>query len=210
MNMENPITETIQIENIRRWSHDLDRIGPKDYPSRSEMKKFLEFCGANFDAVKGHEESLKKWTVARMTEAMEAVWGKERWQIIQNWNEEFIKNYETRTGQTLPHIKVYKKGTDRKEIVKVTKQASMKHFLGLMTRWAGFIGEDDTEFTRERLFEEVTVRITNRLLRERGIKTNLSSIGRPDNEEIHHPSLPPEYPQALIDFMISDEFRKTE
>jgi hypothetical protein len=80
----------------------------------------------------------------------------------------------------------------------------MKHFLGLMTRWAVFKGEEDPGFDSKRFSDEVVVRVLNGLSREQGITdlNELSSLTRPDTQEVFHPSIPPGYPKALIEYLI--------
>lgn len=189
------------IIQIKDWGKRLSEHQLPKYPDRQQVAEFVEMCGGNLEAIKGHEKSMQKWTVAGMAEAMEAVWtGK--WEEVQSWNEDWIKDYETRTGRTLPHINVYKKGT--REVARITKQAPMKHFLGLITRWAAFNDEQDPEFNEKRFFDEINVRVLNGFLRQEGATTSglTGSIERPDTGEIYHPSLPPEYPLALIDHLI--------
>lgn len=189
---------------MRDWA---DRLGENEtpkLPDKIQMRSFLEECGANLEGVRGYEESMKKWTDKGMSEAIIAIWGKDRWDSIKKWNEGgFIKDYEELTGHTLPSINVYKKGTKKKEIVGRSKQGSMKHILGLMTRWSALSSEEDSEFTESRFTEEMTVRITNGLLRLQGSsKEDLVPLQRPDTGEIYHPSLSPDYPRALVDKLL--------
>ena len=190
------------IIQIKDWGKHLSEHHLPKYPDRHQMAEFVLMCGGNLEAVKGHEKSMKKWTVAGMAEAMEAVWS-EKWEEVQNWNEDWIKDYEDKTGRTLPHINIYKKGSKRQVVARVTKQSPMKHFLGLITRWAAFNDEQDPEFNEKRFFDEINVRVSNGLLRQQGAERITGSIQRPDTSEIYHPSLPPEYPLALIEHLIS-------
>ena len=199
--MENDEVEILVSEMIN-WGKRLSENQITKYPDKLQMRGFLTECGADLKAVEGHEKSMKKWTDAGMAEAMETIWG-EKWDDIKNWNEEFIKNFEEKTGRILPSISVYKKG--EKEVVRRSKKSSMKHVLGVITRWAAFDTSEDPEFDEKRYFDEINVRITNGLLKSQGASVeDLMSISRPDTGEKYHPSLPPEYPLALIDKLLKE------
>jgi hypothetical protein len=204
MDQSSPERKGVINSEVAAWVERLEEPPFIRDPDRQMMAEFLILSGANLDAVKGHEGSMRKWTNEGMVPAVEAVWGSQ-WQKIQEFNEEFIADYEKRTGRTLPHINIYKKGTHKQEVARITKQSSMKHFLGLMTRWAVFKKEEDPEFDSKRFSDEVVVRVLNGLSREQGITdlNELSSLIRPDTKEEYQPSIPPSYPKALINYLIS-------
>lgn len=186
---------------MRSWAERLAENTPGKYPDRLQMKAFLTECGFDLEKVKKYEGSMKKWTAGGMSEAIIAILGEKKWEEIKAWNEEYIKDYEGRTGHTLPSIPVYGKGT--KEVVGRSKQSSMKHFLGVIVRWGALNAEEDPNFTEDKLREETDVRIANGLLRLQGAdREDLLPLTRPDTEEVYHPSLPLDYPIALIDKLL--------
>lgn len=191
------------ISEMKSWGENVAENSPSKYPDKMQMATFLTECGANLEAVSSHKESMKSWTDKGMSDAMKAIWSN-KWEDIKKWNEDYIAQYESTTEHKLPSIAIGKKreGVERPR----SKQSSMKHMLGIMTRWASLNSEEDSIFTEERFREEIEVRISNGLLRLQGVnsKEELSEIERPDTKEIYHPSLPPDYPLALIDYLLQD------
>lgn len=191
------------ISEMKTWGENVAENSTSKYLDKIQTAAFLSECGANLEAISSHNESMKSWTDKGMSDAMKAIWGK-KWEDIKKWNEDYIKEYEETTGHKLPSIAVGKKqeGVERPR----SKQSSMKHVLGMMTRWASLNSQEDPDFTEERFREEIEVRVSNGLLRLQGVnsKEDLISLERPDTKEIYHPSLPPDYPLALIDYMLRD------
>lgn len=194
----------VLISEMKGWAENIAENYPSKYVDKMQMGQFLSECGADLNKVVVHKDSMKSWTDKGMSDAIKAIWGK-KWDDIKKWNEGYINEYEEKTGHKLPSIAVGKKpkGEDNRPR---SKQSSMKHVLGLMTRWAALSQEEDPNFTEERFREEIKVRVSNGLLRMQGVnsKEELVPLERPDTKEIHHPSLPPDYVTALVDYLLQD------
>lgn len=190
---------------FKDWSSKVDNLDEKLItPGREATKEFLKSCGADFENLVGHEDSLKKWTVKGMSSAMEAVWGS-RWEDFKNWNDEFIAKYEKETGKTLPSIAVYKRIDGKRQEVGRSKQSGMKHVFCVLTRWAAFTEQEDPNYSRDLFLKDLVVRVDNGILRSKGGEYELGSVIRPDTGEVYHPSVPPGYISAMMDFLTSKE-----
>jgi hypothetical protein len=119
MNQLSPERKGVVNSEVVAWVRRLEEPPFIRDPDRQMMAEFLTLSGADLEAVRGCEESMRKWTNEGMASAMEAIWGSQ-WQKIQVFNESFIAGYEKRTGRVLPHINIYKKGTHRQEVARIT------------------------------------------------------------------------------------------
>ncbi len=175
---------------IEDWAVNIKSIKEIiNHPDRQNMHCFLESCGANFEVAKENKESLQKWSNVGNRDAMEAIWGKERWSYFRKWTKNYVYQYEATT-----YIHQGRVGQNRH-----VGSGEIRP-LCLMTRYAAFDNESDKLFSDRRFSLEIGIRSINGELRERGVDLkDFRKLARPDTGEVYRPgSFPPGYLDALV------------
>jgi len=163
---------------VKSWIAAFSETGQLGEMDRDLLRAVLEAHGAKFSEITPEvQASLQKYSNKGRAEAMRHIWG-ERFDEYKIWTNEWVADYEERTGQTLPALT--KSGR---------KNSGMIQFLGEITAYAA------GELSYEHLKLRLETRLYNGLAWAEGRREERKLISKPGTEKLFRPSsIPPGFP----------------
>lgn len=165
---ERPFEEKLAL--VGGWIETIASEDRVDEIESGLLREVLVEFGANLEE-RPELESLSKYSNKAKRPGLDAVWGRTRVDEYSHWVQQYVLDYEQKTGKPLPVLE----GTD-------VKTSGMKQFLGELTAFA---------------MSKMTFEDYKRLTEDRARKGRLWQQRDP-NEPIKpsaHSSFPPEFPQ---------------
>jgi len=109
---------------LTAWVDKITSEGKVEEIDPDLLRSVLEEFGANFES-KPELESLSKYSNLGKRPGLDAVWGSTRIEEYRHWVEQYVLDYEQKTGRPLPVLE----GTR-------VKTSGMKQFFGELTALA--------------------------------------------------------------------------
>lgn len=219
--------ETIEQKQamIGAWINDIsEKQEVKEIPA-NDLKEVLQSYGASFENLNEIDKrNLSMYAEKKRVGALEAVWG-QKFNDYKNWVQEYIGDYEKRTGKELPKMKNVTSLKNTERVASGRKDSGMIHFLGDLTGYAsGNLGFDGFKLLLQTRAENGAIRELPKEKRE-GKETQYIEWDREIDEEKgaltvdprFHPkteelipvdkqvvrpaSFPPEFPTKAFDWL---------